>query len=318
MRQALAALALAACASSGASSKTPPPAAASSSADEAAAIQAAMQAAGALREATDRAQRECDEMDRREISASEERFMGAQLALSVAGGHGFYLDAPPSEAAPLPPGEKNDLNRYVQRVGAVLARGSARPLLGWTFGIVDDPKPRLASAMGGFVLISTGALARLSNEAELAAALAHEMAHVAGPDRVAEYRQIRLSACRVALNGLYLVQAGSPAPGAADFGGNARFGKTMAKLATAGFDFDSDPDADADFVLWFLDRVTQQRQLMLAPPVEQENAADLVAADLLEKAGYDSAAVEAVSPKKKKKRGNAPPFPPGLKWPAAP
>ena len=60
--------------------------------------------------------------------------------------------------------------------GARGARASGRPQ-GWQFRITDDPTPGAHSLPGGTVLVARGALLQLDSEAELAAVLAHEIAH---------------------------------------------------------------------------------------------------------------------------------------------
>jgi predicted Zn-dependent protease len=45
--------------------------------------------------------------------------------------------------------------------------------------VLDDPDPQGHALLGGYVYVTTGAIARLGSEAELAALLAHEVAHVA-------------------------------------------------------------------------------------------------------------------------------------------
>jgi predicted Zn-dependent protease len=71
------------------------------------------------------------------------------------------------------------LTRYVAAVGRRVAARAGRADLRWTFRGIDDPEPQGWSLIGGFVYVTRGALARLGSEAELAALLAHEIAHVA-------------------------------------------------------------------------------------------------------------------------------------------
>jgi len=71
------------------------------------------------------------------------------------------------------PLENERLERYVRAVGARVApRGNT-----WHFRITDDPQPAANALPGGSILVSRGALALLGSEAELAAVLAHELAH---------------------------------------------------------------------------------------------------------------------------------------------
>ncbi len=77
--------------------------------------------------------------------------------------------------APLHPSQ--DLQRYVNLLGAHLASrvDSART---WRFGILDTDAVNAFAALGGVVLVPAGLLRQLSSEDELAAVLAHEIAHV--------------------------------------------------------------------------------------------------------------------------------------------
>lgn len=71
------------------------------------------------------------------------------------------------------------LERYVRRVGARVAAASGRDDVDWTFRVLDEPGVQAWAAPGGFVYVTRGLLAVLDSEAELAAVLAHEVAHVA-------------------------------------------------------------------------------------------------------------------------------------------
>lgn len=70
------------------------------------------------------------------------------------------------------------LQRYVNTVGRWIAMGSERPDLPWRFGVIDSADVNAFSAPGGSVLITRGLYASLSDEAELAGVLGHEIAHV--------------------------------------------------------------------------------------------------------------------------------------------
>jgi beta-barrel assembly-enhancing protease len=70
------------------------------------------------------------------------------------------------------------LQRYVNVVGRWVAMGSERPDLPWRFGVIDSADVNAFAAPGGYVLITRGLYASLSDESELAGVLAHEIAHV--------------------------------------------------------------------------------------------------------------------------------------------
>jgi len=74
---------------------------------------------------------------------------------------------------------KNDkLQKYVTLVGNTVAVYSTRPALDWHFAVIAAPIVNAFSAPGGFIFVTTGALKQMKSEAELAAVLGHEIAHV--------------------------------------------------------------------------------------------------------------------------------------------
>lgn len=100
----------------------------------------------------------------RKISQDEEIKMGGDLAALILG------------AAPLVNDGKQQ--QYVNRLGLWLAMHSERPDLPWKFGVIDSPDFNAFSMPGGYVLVTSGLLARMRNQAELAGVLSHEIAHV--------------------------------------------------------------------------------------------------------------------------------------------
>jgi beta-barrel assembly-enhancing protease len=134
------------------------------------------------------------------------------------------------------------------------------------------------------VLVTTGMLALAENEAQLAGVLAREVSLVSARVHEGEYRKARHSACRVALVGLYLVEAGgAQMPGNEEFIRNSRFAKTMKALGSTG---KLDPEADAEYVSWFINR-TLDMQKLSGLPRETSDAADKGAVELMAAAGYD-------------------------------
>lgn len=99
-----------------------------------------------------------------EVDSIEEDAMGRQAASVLLG------------AAPLL--DNQPVQQYVNRVGRWLALHTERPDLTWQFGVLDTNDINAFAAPGGYIFISSGLLVHLRDEAELAAVLAHEMAHV--------------------------------------------------------------------------------------------------------------------------------------------
>lgn len=99
-----------------------------------------------------------------EITEPQEIELGEGVASNLLG------------AAPLL--KKPALQQYVNQVGLWLALQTERPDLPWRFGVLDDANINAFATPGGNIFITNGLLQRMSNEAELAGVLAHEIAHV--------------------------------------------------------------------------------------------------------------------------------------------
>ncbi|HEX9109008.1 MAG TPA: M48 family metalloprotease, partial [Longimicrobiales bacterium] len=98
------------------------------------------------------------------ISEQQEIQMGQESAAQVAQSIGLVQD--------------QALQDYVQRVGLSLARVSQRPNLPWQFRVVDDPTPNAFALPGGFIFVTRGLMSMMTNEAELATVVGHEIGHV--------------------------------------------------------------------------------------------------------------------------------------------
>ncbi len=70
------------------------------------------------------------------------------------------------------------LNRYVNLVGNAVLIHTDSPNSHFCFAVLDSDGLNAFAAPGGFIFITRGILALVNNEAELAAVLAHEIAHV--------------------------------------------------------------------------------------------------------------------------------------------
>ncbi|MGH1344843.1 MAG: M48 family metalloprotease [Nannocystales bacterium] len=75
-------------------------------------------------------------------------------------------------------GGSSRLTGLTRRIGHRLARQSERPELPWKFRLLDDPGVNAFALPGGIVYITRGLVTHLNSEAELAAVLSHEIAHV--------------------------------------------------------------------------------------------------------------------------------------------
>lgn len=95
--------------------------------------------------------------DEKEIGAEAHRQVLAEFA-------GVYYDPP--------------LADYVERVGQRMAEQSKTRDFEYRFTILDSPSINAFALPGGYVYVTRGLLALLGSEAELAAVLGHELAHV--------------------------------------------------------------------------------------------------------------------------------------------
>jgi predicted Zn-dependent protease len=97
-------------------------------------------------------------------SVTEEIQIGEGVAATVLG------------AAPL--WANTNAQRYINLVGRSVADQSERRDLPWSFGVLDTASINAFAAPGGIVLVTRGLYEILETEDELAAVLAHEIAHV--------------------------------------------------------------------------------------------------------------------------------------------
>ena len=120
---------------------------------------------------------------RKELTPENEYWTGRSVATNLLARHNYkYRDA---EA--LREGKLEGLTAYVSAVGGVLAASALdtrrdgdrpAPMSGWHFIIVESDTINAFAAPGGWVFVTTAAVETAQSEDELAAVLAHEIAHV--------------------------------------------------------------------------------------------------------------------------------------------
>lgn len=93
------------------------------------------------------------------------------------------------------------ITEYVTLVGRTLAAYSERGALwdGYRFVVVRSPAVDAYSLPGGFILVSTGLLALCENEDQLAAVLAHELAHTRYRHAYLTLKQVLAAKMRIKL-----------------------------------------------------------------------------------------------------------------------
>ena len=107
------------------------------------------------------------------MSEAQEIAMGRKADVEVRREMGLYDD--------------DALQRYVEEIGLELASHSHRPELPWSFAIVDSPAINAFALPGGFIYLTRGIMPYLSDEADLAGVLGHEIGHVTARHTVRAY-----------------------------------------------------------------------------------------------------------------------------------
>ena len=113
------------------------------------------------------------------ISDSEEYYIGRAVAARLLARNSLS--------------QNRDAITYVNEVGQTVAQKSSMPRTyrGYHFGILETSEPNAYACPGGLILITRGLLKECQNEDELAAVLAHEVAHVAHKDGVKSINKAR-------------------------------------------------------------------------------------------------------------------------------
>lgn len=115
----------------------------------------------------------------RPISDSEEYYVGRAVGARILAKYPLY--------------QNQEVTQYVNKVGLTVARKSSRshPYRGYHFAVLDTPEPNAFACPGGIILITRGLMKNCANEDELAAVLAHEVAHIAHKDGINSISQAR-------------------------------------------------------------------------------------------------------------------------------
>lgn len=137
--------------------------------------------------------------------------------------------------------QNSAMTHYVNLVGDTVAQFGTRPMQ-YHFAILDTEMVNAFAMPGGYVFITRGALANISNESELAGVLAHEVAHVDGRHLERIIRDKKLTGIAV--------QTGAEV-GASQAGGIAGFAAGMvdqyaAQAITSALTQNYGPDKERD------------------------------------------------------------------------
>lgn len=107
------------------------------------------------------------------MSEEKELQIGAEMHPQIIRQYGVYRD--------------QNLQGYVNRIGQKLAAVSHRPELTYHFTVLDDDTVNAFATPGGYIYITRGIMAYLGSEAELAAIIGHEIAHVTARHAVQQH-----------------------------------------------------------------------------------------------------------------------------------
>ncbi|MFO0521229.1 MAG: M48 family metalloprotease [bacterium] len=98
------------------------------------------------------------------LSTVQERQLGVEVMREVRNDRSFMDDA--------------ELNAYLANLGYRLASNSPDARIAFEFFVMNDPSINAFALPGGFIGVHTGLMAAAQTESELAAVIAHEIAHV--------------------------------------------------------------------------------------------------------------------------------------------
>jgi predicted Zn-dependent protease len=115
----------------------------------------------------------------RPMTEQEEYYVGRAVAATILGRYRLYSN--------------ERLTAYVNSIGQALALASDRSYIfgGYHFAILDTEEANALACPGGMIFITRGMLKKAQNEDQLAAILAHEVAHVNHKDGLASIQKSR-------------------------------------------------------------------------------------------------------------------------------
>ena len=122
---------------------------------------------------------------------------------------------------------------YVTRIGQKMVAQSERSTLAFEFHVLDSPEVNSFAAPGGFVFVTTPLLALMTNEAQLAGVVGHEVGHVAKRHSVDTIRETLLA------QGVQTAVLGQSGDALTKAGANI-----AANLILKGFDRGKEEEAD--------------------------------------------------------------------------
>ncbi|HEY7555221.1 MAG TPA: M48 family metalloprotease [Candidatus Binatia bacterium] len=133
-----------------------------------------------------------------------------------------------------------DVSGYVNQVASKIVPGEVKRAIEVRVKVMKHPAPNAFALPHGAVYVHSGFLARMDNEAQLAAVLAHEISHIIHRHALQTFRNVKQAAAVAST----LAVIGAPAglPGA----GVILLGTVGALAAISGYSQSLEEDADAE------------------------------------------------------------------------
>jgi predicted Zn-dependent protease len=171
-----------------------------------------------------------------DLDPSEEHFIGRSVAAQILAMPQYALAEEPALLA------------YVERIGHGLVAtndGVRRPFLDYRFGVLATDEVNAFACPGGLILVTKGLLANTKTEDEVAAVLAHEIAHVTLRHGVAAIRQANLTSAfqYLGAGALQATLSSEDLTKLTDVFGDS-IGDVVGTLVTSGYSRDAEVAAD--------------------------------------------------------------------------
>ena len=172
-----------------------------------------------------------------DLDPSEEHFIGRSVAAEILGMPEYRLS------------DDQALLAYVERVGHAIAMTNDKvrqPFLGYRFGVLATDEVNAFACPGGLILVSRGLIGKTRSEDELAAVLAHEIAHVTLRHGVAAIQSANLAEAFTYL-GAGAAQATMSQEDLKSLTGlfDESVGDVVKTLVTSGYSRDAEQEADS-------------------------------------------------------------------------
>ena len=135
-----------------------------------------------------------------------------------------------------------EISEYIQSLGQKLVAHSDDPQQEFRFYVINNPAINAFALPGGYICVHSGLILATQNEGELAAVIAHEIAHITQrhiPRMIAESQRTTIPALAAVLAGILMASSGHQ-------GGEAAIALTGATVAQRQLTFSREYEEEAD------------------------------------------------------------------------